>query len=250
MFRIVLIGDSVAAGQGVQREARFGERLSSLLSASSGRAVEVVNLALSGYSTDQELIVLEQWGLRYQPDLILWNYVLNDAAHPVYHDANGEAGRYFNRPNWRGYHYLEGKLFEARERWRARHCPGEFHALLHCAYRREIAANLGSLAATAGPTAVLFAITPVLIDADSFSEYPYRDIHDDLKLLAAGLGFDTVDLLDAFAATNPRSLSQNLTRWFDPWHPNAAGHELIARFLADQIEPKLADFLQQSLPTH
>jgi hypothetical protein len=205
-----------------------------------------VNLALSGYSTEQELIVLERWGLRYQPDLILWSYVLNDPAHPIFHDANGEAGRYFFRPSWRGYHYFERKLFEARERWRGRQCPEEFHVLLHCAYRTEIESNLMVLADTAGSTPVVFAITPLLIEADSFADYPYHGIHQDLSSMAAGLGFHTVDLLDAFAATNPQILSQDLTPWFDPWHPNAAGHDLIARFLAEQIEPRLTASLHES----
>ncbi len=240
VFRIVLIGDSVAAGQGVRRDERFGERLSSLLSNAAGHPVEIVNLALGGYSTDQELIVLERWGMRYEPDLILWSYVLNDPAHPIFHDANGEAGRYFNRPSWRGYHYFERKIFEVRERWRARKCPIEFHALLHCAYKTEIEENLRKLAATAGSTSVVFTVTPVLIESDSFSDYPYRGIHEELVSMAAALGFDTVDLLDAFAATNPQTLSQDLTPWFDPWHPNAAGHDLFATYLADHIAPKLS----------
>ena len=38
--------------------------------------VEVVVLAFSGYSTDQELILLQQYVPQYDADLIIWQYCL------------------------------------------------------------------------------------------------------------------------------------------------------------------------------
>jgi hypothetical protein len=60
------------------------------------------------------------------------------------------------------------------------------------------------LADMAGSTPVVFAITPVLVEADSFADCPYHGIHQELDSMAAGLGIHTVDLLDAFAAKNPQ----------------------------------------------
>ena len=74
IFRIVLIGDSIAQGQGVPRQRRFSNLVETRLQTKyPNRSHEVINLARSGYSTSQELVVLESIGMRFEPDLILWS---------------------------------------------------------------------------------------------------------------------------------------------------------------------------------
>ena len=95
-FRIVVIGDSVATGRGVEVEESFGNLLEKELNNLMDRKrFEVIILGESGYSTSQELILLENEAFNYNPNLIIWSYVLNDPAHPIYHNANGKLGRYF-----------------------------------------------------------------------------------------------------------------------------------------------------------
>lgn len=72
--RIVVLGDSYALGYGVSEEAGFASQLDRIL----GGDVEVVNLGMSGYSTDQELLLLEREGVRYDPDLVIVAVYLND----------------------------------------------------------------------------------------------------------------------------------------------------------------------------
>jgi hypothetical protein len=72
--RLLMLGDSVTFGSGV----RDLETFSSLLEERSDR-YEVVNLAVEGYGTDQELLVLEDEGLRYHPDVVILNIcIAND----------------------------------------------------------------------------------------------------------------------------------------------------------------------------
>jgi hypothetical protein len=72
--RLLMLGDSVAFGFGV----RDFETFPFLLELRSDR-YEVVNLSVEGYGTDQELLVLEQEGLRYHPDVVVLNIcVAND----------------------------------------------------------------------------------------------------------------------------------------------------------------------------
>jgi hypothetical protein len=73
-IRLLMLGDSIAFGSRV----RDFETFSFLLEERSDR-YEVVNLAVEGYGTDQELLVLEQEGLRYHPDVVVLNVcVAND----------------------------------------------------------------------------------------------------------------------------------------------------------------------------
>lgn len=64
--RIIVLGDSMAAGQFVSNNQRFSELLE------RGRpGLEVINLALEGSGTDQQVLLYEHVGLRYQHDLVL-----------------------------------------------------------------------------------------------------------------------------------------------------------------------------------
>jgi hypothetical protein len=79
--RVVMLGDSVAFGSGVSDAETF----SALLDARPD--VEVVNLAVDGYGTDQALLRLEREGLAYGPSLVVLNFCVRndyfDNALPV-----------------------------------------------------------------------------------------------------------------------------------------------------------------------
>src|SRR5262245_2673527 len=141
VFRFVVIGDSVAAGDGVALDERFDRVLERRL-ADDGVHAEAVNLARTGYSTSQELLVLEREAYAYHPNLVVWSYLLNDPADPVYHNANGRLGRFFVRPHCFVCHELARLSFLLRERLAARGCPDEWHARLHCVYADRIASDL------------------------------------------------------------------------------------------------------------
>ena len=64
--RIVVLGDSMAAGQFVSNHQRFSELLER-----RHRGVEVINLALEGSGTDQQVLLYEQVGLKFEHDLVL-----------------------------------------------------------------------------------------------------------------------------------------------------------------------------------
>ena len=66
VYRIVLCGDSMAAGQFVSNAQRFSELLERRVP-----GLEVINLALEGSGTDQQLLLYEHLGLQYDHDLVL-----------------------------------------------------------------------------------------------------------------------------------------------------------------------------------
>jgi len=77
VFRIVVLGDSIAWGYGVEQTQRFADLLPEAW-LREGRAAQVVNLAVSGYGTDQELLLWERQGRRYCADLVLLALYEND----------------------------------------------------------------------------------------------------------------------------------------------------------------------------
>ena len=78
-YRVVILGDSFIEGYSVDREDRVAEQLEKLLSEQDpSRTYQVVALGTAGYSTDQELIWLESEGIKYQPDVVVTMFYMND----------------------------------------------------------------------------------------------------------------------------------------------------------------------------
>src|SRR5262249_33518898 len=84
VFRVVVLGDSFTFGGKVPLEQTFSPSLERALGAlEPSRRFEVVNLAVPGYNTEQEMLGLKEVGLGYHPDLVIVNFVLNDAGRMV-----------------------------------------------------------------------------------------------------------------------------------------------------------------------
>jgi lysophospholipase L1-like esterase len=78
-FRVVLLGDSVTVGLGVADQETFAAQLAPELKRRlAGRDVDVVNLAVSGYNTAQEVALLKRNLERLEPDLVLVGFYVND----------------------------------------------------------------------------------------------------------------------------------------------------------------------------
>jgi hypothetical protein len=70
-FRVLALGDSYVEAAQVAAEDAISARLEGLLGASSPRPVEVINGGVFGYGTGQEYLLLDQEGVKYQPDLVV-----------------------------------------------------------------------------------------------------------------------------------------------------------------------------------
>ena len=83
-FRIVVLGDSITAGHPLRvgGTACFAEHLEQRLNARGGSPrVEVLNFGTDGYGTAQEARLLETSASRFDPDVVLIAYCLNDPAN-------------------------------------------------------------------------------------------------------------------------------------------------------------------------
>ncbi len=76
--RIIILGDSIVYGQMVALESIFPELLEDQLNQKSDTKVEVINMGLCGWNTVMQLESLVENGLKFQPDLVILTFVLND----------------------------------------------------------------------------------------------------------------------------------------------------------------------------
>lgn len=231
-YRVLVLGDSITFGWGVRAEETFARQLEQDLNALlDGRpAVEVINSGVGNYNTRQEVSYFRERGRRYDPDLVVLAYFINDAEpikipprHPL--ALHSQAYVLFNSslqgvlrglgvwPNWRDYY--RGLYAADAPGWQA--CRGALDELIQLT--REDGAD------------VLVAIIPELHVLGE--DYPFADCEQQVAAAAAEAGARAVDLRPALAREVPESL------WVSPGdaHPNARGHRLIAEALAPLVEP-------------
>jgi hypothetical protein len=90
VFRVLVLGDSFVAGFEVAPEDVF-TRVAERWLNERGARVEFVNAGHRGWGTDQSLLFLRDEGVRYAPDLVLYQWTENDR------DDNATAHRPFRR---------------------------------------------------------------------------------------------------------------------------------------------------------
>jgi len=78
-WRVACLGDSVTLGWGIRPEQAWPQVLEEL-AAAADRDLDVMNVALGGWSTRQELIAYRRIVRRYRPDEVLLGICLNDVA--------------------------------------------------------------------------------------------------------------------------------------------------------------------------
>lgn len=78
--RIAFLGDSVVYGYRIELEDTLPKRLEQKLRR-AGLTVEVLNLGVSGYETEQQVEFFKEVGLAFKPDLVVLGYSLNDSRY-------------------------------------------------------------------------------------------------------------------------------------------------------------------------
>lgn len=79
VYRIAVLGDDYSEAMNVQIQRTWWWQLPRALDACApGKTIEVLNFAVGGYGTAQELVMLETTAMRYQPDLVLLQFSSRD----------------------------------------------------------------------------------------------------------------------------------------------------------------------------
>lgn len=99
VYRIVGLGDSFLWGQGVKFEDISLNVLAKRLGETSQRyQIETINLAISGMDTVVESRALRELGVRFDPDLVILHFVLNDIK-PSIDFYSGDFNKISNTPD-------------------------------------------------------------------------------------------------------------------------------------------------------
>jgi len=78
VYRIAILGDSTSFGWKIGPEHSFPKMLEKLLNDRLHGKYEVINFSVPGYNTSQELAVLKEKVVKFQPDMVVLVYCGND----------------------------------------------------------------------------------------------------------------------------------------------------------------------------
>lgn len=246
-YRILVLGDSVAFGDGLRAEETFVKRLEQGLNPNpSGKTVEVLNAGVRGYNTFQELKLLEEAGLSYEPDLVLVAYVLNDAE-----PFQKQAGLIDPRHGWliqikdfvKQHSHLYAFLRRNLELARRRVTPGQFVENYDRQFDPDNPGWIASRNALREMKAlaeernfkVMVAVLPRLEGLGDGQVYHAQKIQDQVVATARALGIETLDLLPVLRGQDAESLKITKT---DTFHLNPRGHEIVAEVLATYMRTR------------
>jgi len=87
VFRVMTLGCSTTFGWGVDDDATMPARLEALLG-EAGHPVEVINGGQPGHSSFQGLWLWDKTLARYEPDLVIFGYLVQDARMVAYSDSS------------------------------------------------------------------------------------------------------------------------------------------------------------------
>lgn len=231
VYRILLLGDSVTAGQGVRLYENTYPAILQQRLTEAGLAVEVLNFAVTGYNTQQEVWTLHDKGLAFDPDLVMVGFCLNDRKRSdggilstlVEQERQAQGITRTRSHPW----MLRSALYRLA-RYRLLPTPEEPPEMIHGDTVDESFEFLGQLRDAHG-FRVLVTIFPRF---GKLLQYRWPEEHAQTHTVAEDLGFSTFDLLPAFQDCR-RRLEGKLAH--DRYHPTGMGHRCAGDALAAEI---------------
>lgn len=244
-FRIVILGDSLTFGAGIWETDNIYPRiLQKKFDDFEKNKVEVISLAKGGYSTTDELRILNNLALNLSPDLIVLAYFANDAEGPS--SRAGFENLYFQHymipyvaGGWLYEHSMFYYFFESRIKNMIR--SWDLESKSYYDYTLHLFTTNPFLETHKKILTYFLKIAqkndiPVIVmhfpSITSFNEYPYLFVNDFVRELVTANNATYLDLLSGFSKYE----SEELRVSFMDGHINEFGHNLTAQILYETIE--------------
>ena len=238
--RIVVLGDSLAMGLWVPKiEDIFPAKLEARLN-QRGLRTEVLNFGVVGYNTLQEVATLADRGLRFEPDMVLVQYCLNDRER-----SDGDLLQGLMNAEKKQKAISSARLSRSLV-WSAFYRFMRYRALsgFQEDYRKvaedkaarlredtvdEAFESLGDLSRIHG-FQVLLTLFP---NFSNLADYRFLAEHTKMRRVAETQGFAFLDLLQPMRECARDGKGRPVS--FDVYHPTEYGHTCAARAMSAAI---------------
>lgn len=235
-FRIIMLGDSETLSFMLRQEETLPARLEDLLNRQAGGKLnyEVLNFGVEGYCTLQELEMLKTKGLKYNPDLIILNYVMNDPEPGEYYFNKAFLMRHSATVRYLTYRIKKGLIRRERKKLHISNELENYNYYHQPKYFNQIKKAVLEIADISRErrnklVVVIFPTSSTQVQ-DFKGNYPYKHLHRLVKNIdTADIVF--IDLIDEFNRLDlsPQQVSINYV--YDESHKNAAALGVSAEYI-------------------
>ena len=228
--RVLFVGDSFTYGVMVSEGGAIAPQTAARLAA-AGRSAQVLNHGMPGLEFSEEVVLYGAYGRTLEPDVVVWNFVLNDIGMPGA-ETRTNLVSVWEAPAPTGVRVID-RLRTARHLRTSSERVERAYRAAFAVDRPEFRAFEQMLSGLVAETEArgarfVFVIWPLLHE---LRDYPFREAHGALAGAAQAAGAEVVDLLDVFEGRDETQLWAHL----DNHHPNAEGHALAADALAGRL---------------
>ncbi len=232
--RIMTMGCSTTFGWGVGDDESYPARLEARLQEEGYPNVEVINAGQPGYTSFQGRWLWETVAYRYQPDIVLLGFVVQDARKAQYSDLSQAlqtgSAEFFKRNllyKWRLYLLL--KSARDRDVIRTKERPDDGDEGVYRVSRQQYLDNLRALRAAIEATGARVVHFGYPLERRGYT----KDHRNILRAEAADKGLPHFDPSDQIEEA---SRQEELYFPRDRGHANAAGNDMIARLMVEFLE--------------
>ncbi|MBL7056148.1 SGNH/GDSL hydrolase family protein [Candidatus Woesearchaeota archaeon] len=227
-YRILVIGDSITFGFGVDQNKTYPKILESLLNQNkiNNKDIEVINLGIGNYNTLQELEFLKVEGIRYDPDEIILGWFINDAEY-----TQKERSSFFRKHSYTYTYFL---ALKAKSRFLYGEGYESYYKKLYEDNKfKEYKLILSSLLNYINKNNITLNVLliPELHDLENYS---FVKIHDEIIKFFEEKKVTVIDGKPSFETNN----SQIFWVAKDDAHPNEEGHKILANLLYKELYSK------------
>ena len=251
-IRILALGDSITVGDYLNADEVFVKRAEKYLAAEfPQKGIRMINAGMSNFSLEDERKLLEDRGIKSQPDVVLQAFYLNDSRPPW-----GFSGEIGDRGWLRKYSLLAETLYrsfrqrkwekdapqfawlgaEKKLNWAADH--GDFLKLAELARYDWGAAwqqnswpgverELARIKSLSDLHRFKVAVTALPVSFQVYAEFVDDTPQRQLRGLAHNFGFYYLDILPVLRANRDKDL------FFDQCHPRETANDIIGKEIAE-----------------
>ena len=234
-FRIIMLGDSETFSFMLPEKDALSAQLQDLLNKnSSAWHYEILNFGVEGYNTFQELEQLKTKGLKYNPGLIILNYVLNDPEPGEYYFNKTFLMRHSALVRYFTYRIKKAMIKRERKRLKLRNEVDHYfylHQPKYFAHVREAVREMADIAAKLGHPLVVVIFPASSLEVKDFKEnYPYYPLHALVKSIKSD-NIIFIDFIDEFnrLGLSPQDVSINYI--YNESHKNTAALKVVAEYI-------------------
>ncbi len=229
-FRLICLGDSITFGWRVDCKDAYPKKLETILKTNfPEKDIEVINAGVVGYSSLQGLRFLKRDILRFNPDILIVYFGVNDGDNADYFSDKYlsikssntiSADSFLSR--FKSYRFLKHILLNLIGK--RRHYKEENYGGFRVS-SQDYRLNIEDFVSLANNKNIpIIIIVPILYENGFVDKNPRYDITRSLSIRTTGKNVKYINLLPAF-----KKFRRQKALFFDNSHPTEEGHDIIAR---------------------